>query len=473
MNVVSVIARAPGSKIALIEGASQTTFEQLRDRAALIAGGLRALGVSRGDRVAVIGDNTIELVEALLGVFWIGAVAVPLNPHDPTPSLLHELEVVGTSLVIATGSVVLPEPTRLVRPSDLVGSPVDMVECDDDDLAVLIFTSGTAGAPRAAMLSHANLLANQRQAQSVSDPLVESDVVLCALPIFHIFGLNVALLQSLAVGATVVLVPQFSTAATRDAIADSGVTVLPGVPAMFGQLLDDPLVTEQTMGSIRLALSGAAALAHDVFELARTRWGILIAEGYGLTEAAPVVTTSIGIDPVPGSIGRVLAGVEVRLVDDGNDALVGDAGEIWVRGDNVFRGYWNDPQATAAVLTADGWLRTGDVATVDGDGRLWLVDRVKDLIIVSGFNVYPAEVEAALASHNVVAETVVVGVPSDTTGEAVKAYIVRSPGAAGDASGLIEHCRGQIARYKCPTILEFVEELPRGVNGKVLRRLLR
>jgi long-chain acyl-CoA synthetase len=197
-------------------------------------------------------------------------------------------------------------------------------------------------------------------------------------------------------------------------------------------------------------------------------------EGYGLTEAAPVVTTSTGIEPRPGSVGKVLDGVELRLVGpDGDDVLDGDSGEIWVRGPNVFLGYWNDPAATARVLTADGWLKTGDVATVDAEGYLYLVDRAKDLIIVSGFNVYPAEVEAALGDHPAVEEAAVIGVPHPHTGEAVKAYVVLRPGASADEEQLIDHCHELLARYKCPSKVLVVDELPHGLGGKLLRRALR
>ena len=222
---------------------------------------------------------------------------------------------------------------------------------------------------------------------------------------------------------------------------------------------------------MKLALSGAAKLPVPVSERILDRFGIAIAEGYGLTEASPIVTSSAGLPPLFGSVGRVLSGIELRIVDDdGEDALVGDSGEIWVRGANVFAGYLDDPEATERVLTDDGWLRTGDIATVDDRGNLFLVDRAKDLIIVSGFNVYPAEVEDVLAAHPAVAEVGVVGVPHPHTGEAVKAFVVLTPGASIDEGALIEHTRDHLARYKCPSKVMFVDELPRNANGKLVRR---
>jgi long-chain acyl-CoA synthetase len=211
----------------------------------------------------------------------------------------------------------------------------------------------------------------------------------------------------------------------------------------------------------------------DLARLFHSRFHRQILEGYGLTEASPVVTSSVGREPRYGSIGLPLDGIEVRLVDDdGTDVLTGDTGEIWVRGPNVFLGYWNDTDATARVLTPDGWLRTGDIAVADDDGYLWIVDRAKDLIIVSGFNVYPAEVEDVLTAHPDVAEAAVVGVAHPHTGEAVKAYVVVRPGTSIDEDSLIDYCRTQLARYKCPSKILFVDELPKGLGGKTLRRSL-
>ena len=204
------------------------------------------------------------------------------------------------------------------------------------------------------------------------------------------------------------------------------------------------------------------------------RFGLVISEGYGLTEASPTVTSSVGAEVPDGSIGRPIPGVEIRLVDeDGDDAFLGDPGELWVRGPNVFKGYWNDPEATAAALTTGGWLRTGDIAVADDAGNLTIVDRVKDLIIVSGFNVFPAEVEETLLEHPGIEAAAVVGVEHPHTGETVKAYVVAAPGAHVDEETLIEFCAARLARYKCPTKILFLDELPQGMGGKVLRRTLR
>jgi long-chain acyl-CoA synthetase len=251
------------------------------------------------------------------------------------------------------------------------------------------------------------------------------------------------------------------------------VTVIPGAPPLwlaFSHFADAPA---DSFAGVRLALTGAAKMPEEATVRLRERFGLSLREGYGLTEASPVVTSSAGIPEKVGSVGKVLAGIQVRVVDEhGEDALSGDSGEVWVKGPNVFLGYLNEPEATARVLTDDGWLRTGDIAVTDDDGYLYLVDRAKDLIIVSGFNVFPAEVEEVLAEHHDVAEVGVVGVPHPHHGEAVKAFVVLNPGAAAHEDTLIAWCNDNLARYKCPTKIVFVDELPRNANGKLLRRSL-
>jgi long-chain acyl-CoA synthetase len=293
------------------------------------------------------------------------------------------------------------------------------------------------------------------------------------LPLFHIFGLNVVLGLSLFAGSRVVLIERFDPSSVIESIVQHGVTILPGAPAMWTAWSAADIPSD-AFATVRIAASGAAKLSLEVAAKIEQRFGVTISEGYGLTEASPVVTTAAGRASKPGSIGGPLPGVRVRLVDaDGDDVLIGDAGELWVSGPNVFAGYWNDPAATANALTPDGWLRTGDIAVVDDDGSVFLVDRAKDLIIVSGFNVYPAEVEDVLLEHPAVAACAVVGVTHPYSGEAVKAYVVLGPGAAVEEDDLIAFCADHLARYKCPEKVAFVDELPVGLGGKVLRRELR
>jgi long-chain acyl-CoA synthetase len=473
-----------------------TNYGALRSQVAEIRGALIARGVTPGDRVAIVAANNRFFVAAYLGVLGVGGVAVPLNPLSPPPELERELAVVGARLALvddtsrpafggeaATGLA----DVDVVAIGELVGGePAALVERADGDLAVLLFTSGTAGLPRAAMLTHGNLRANidQIRAATANDagdptagPPTADDVALGVIPFFHIFGLNAVLGLALTVGGSVVLVERFDPTATLALLAEHGITVVSGVPTMWRAWADLPSPGAggaNPMANVRLGVSGAAPLDPDLRRAIAARYGVVLAEGYGLTEASPAVTSGVGHQAPDGSIGLPLPGLLVRLVDRfGEDALVGDPGEVWVKGPNVFAGYWDDPDATRATLTEDGWLRTGDLAVVDDDGFLWLVDRAKDLIIVSGFNVVPAEVEAVLVRHPDVSEAAVVGVPHSHTGEAVKAFVVPVAGASIDENALIDHASHHLARYKCPSIITFVDELPHGLIGKLLRRRLR
>jgi long-chain acyl-CoA synthetase len=360
----------------------------------------------------------------------------------------------------------------VVRIDDLLAAePVARCDLAPDHLAVLMFTSGTGGAPRAAMLTHDNLFASIEQTVAAGDRLRPDDLVFGVLPLFHIFGLNVVLGLTLHVGAAVLLVQRFDPATAADSIHERGVTVVPGVPAMWSAFAGFDELPDDTFASVRLALSGASKLPVSVADRFEQRFGLQLSEGYGLTEASPTVTTSAGIEPRRGSVGRAVPGVEIRLVNSNGDALVGDVGEVLVRGRNVFSGYYGDDDATASTFH-EGWLLTGDLGMADDDGYLYLVDRSKDLIIVSGFNVFPGEVEDVLTSHPDVVEAGVVGVPHPHTGEAVRAFVVLAEGVDVDEDALIEYCRDHLARYKCPSKVLVARELPRNAGGKLIRHQL-
>jgi long-chain acyl-CoA synthetase len=494
VNLAHIIDPHDADGVAIVSRGRDTTYGALRDQVDHLRGGLAALGVGKGDRVALLCANGRFFVDSYLATLGLGAVAVPLNPLSPSPEIAKEIETIGARVAVVgptasrawaqidRGSVPSVEHVVAVE-GDVTGAtatfddllaaePVPVVEVEPDDLAVLTFTSGTAGAPRAAMLSHGNLLANLEQAR-VEGATRAGDVVYGVLPVFHIFGLNVVLGATLARGATVVLVQRFDPSTALDTIRERQVTVLPGVPPMWLEFSHFDGIPADSFASVRVAVTGASKMPEEAIRNLRERFGVELREGYGLTEAGPVVTSSIGIPIHVGSVGKVLAGVSVRLVDEaGDDALHGDPGEIWVKGPNVFLGYYNDPEATARALTPDGWLRTGDVAVTDDDGYLYLVDRVKDLIIVSGFNVYPAEVEDVIAVHPDVVDVGVIGVPHPHHGEAVKAFVVLRPGATLAEETIIHWCADRLARYKCPTKVLFVDQLPRGVGGKLLRREL-
>lgn len=501
VNLASIVEGHEDGRPAIVSRGRVTDYGTLRSQIEGFRGSLVALGVQRNDRVALVCGNSRAFVVSYLATVGLGAIAVPLNPLAPAPELQRELEVVTpTAVVLETSGMPsfsgvlvdrLPSLRHVVltdrqsaatlAPSlethafdELIsGTPTVAIDVDGRQPAVLVFTSGTAGSPRAAILTHRNLLANIEQNRRMPDHVRADDVVFGVLPVFHIFGLNVVVGMSLDAGACVVLVQRFDPVTAIETIGQRRVTVVPGAPPVWVAWSMLEGFDASHFASVRLALTGAARTPGEVVERLSQKFGVTLREGYGLTEASPVVTSSVGVDPRRDSVGRVIPGVEVRVVDaDGSDIIAGDSGEVYVRGDNVFVGYWNDPEATARVLDDDGWLHTGDVATVDGDGYLYLLDRAKDLIIVSGFNVYPAEVEEVLMRHPAVREAGVIGVPHPQTGESVRAYVVLNEGAETDEDSLIDHCHDHVARYKCPNKVLIVDSLPHNHFGKLLRRSL-
>lgn len=497
MNLATIIDPHPADAVALISRGKRTSYGQLRDQVGGFRAGLAGLGLEPGDRVAIACGTNWYFAVSYLAVLGAGLVAVPLNPNAPAPEIGRELAAIGARALIvgpaakaAIGALdrsVLEDLEHVITSSgvDLAGAvamddllahdPMPVVDRDDGDLAVLMFTSGTAGHPRAAMLTHGNLRSNLRQIQGHEGRRQEAaDISFGVLPTFHIFGLNVVLGLTLYTGSTVLLVERFDPISAIEAIEKHEVTIISGAPPMWAAWASLPGVNPQAFRSVRVAASGAAKLPIEVAQLIEDRFDLHLTEGYGLTEASPVVTTAGGTHAPFGSIGTPVADLEVRLVDpDGEDVLVGDSGELWVRGPNVFAGYWDDPEATAASLDADGYLHTGDIAVVNDDGYLFLVDRAKDLIIVSGFNVYPAEVEEVLDQHPAIEEVAVVGVAHPYTGEAIKAYVVIASGMSAEEDDIIDWCAERLARYKCPEKVMFVDDIPHGAGGKVLRRVLR
>ena len=496
MNLACIIDGHPDASTALISHGRTTTYGQLRRQVAALRAEFVALGLRRGECVALLCGNTPYFVVSYLAAVGVGAVVAPLNPTSPAPEIEKELAVVQPAVVIIEPAALatwerIPSDVRhgvrTVMATEGHGiegahtldevfagdGSVDSVDVDPSTPAVYMFTSGTAGSPKAAVLTHGNLLSNIEQATAVEN-MSPSDVAFGVLPMYHIFGLNVMLCNTLAVGASIVLVQRFDPVSTIETLRERGVTVMLGAPSIWmalNQLLDVPA---DAFAKVRLALSGAAKLPEQVIHSLSNRFGLRVLEGYGLTEASPVVTTSIDMPFTPGSIGRPVPGVEVRIVDEnGDDAFVGDSGEIWVRGPNVFAGYLNDPDATARVLSPEGWLRTGDIAVADEGGHIFMVDRAKDLIIVSGFNVFPAEVEEVLTAHPDIVDAAVVGTAHPHTGEAVRAYVVLRPGTHLDEDTVVDHCRAHLARYKCPSKVLFVDQVPRNMTGKLQRYSLR
>lgn len=474
------------------EGRS-VTFGELEHAAHRVAAGLHRSGVGRGDRVAVWLPNHPAFAEAMYGAWWRGATVVPVHAALTSPEAKHILSNAGAKVLVCGEAQIAaaPDVMKIVDHVVVVGSAPEgattyesftgsadeaapVVEVSDDDLALIAYTAGTSGLPKGAMLTHANLRANLEQMQQAPVAIRSGEVVLCILPLFHIFGLNVVLNMSVHVGARIVLFERFDPKSSVEAIRTEGVTVIAGAPAAYVAWLAGDAPTD-AFASVRAAVSGAAPLPKEILSAFEERFGVTIWEGYGLTETAPALTsTAVGGVAKAGSIGRALPGVEIRLVDeDGEDAEEGDPGEVIVRGPNVFGGYWDQPDESSRVLR-DGWFYTGDVAVADADGDLYIVDRRRDLILVSGFNVYPREVEDVLRRHPNVGDCAVVGEPDPRTGESVRAIVVADPpGEILSTEKLLEFCRRSLAPYKVPTIVDVVPEVPRNAAGKVLRRVLR
>lgn len=492
MNLAELLATTSSAhpkKVALISAVDGTkvTFAEVQREADRVAGALVEAGVSPGDRVAIGMPNVPHFAYAYFGILRAGAAVVPLNITLTEPETRAILEDSGATAAIAGGpfaqvvqsaAAKLPGLGRVLtaeRWNELEDHDAPSVAAGGDDLAVLAYTSGTTGEPKGAMLSHDNLLANLRQQMAIPDAHVsQDDVLFLALPLFHIFGLNVTLGLLAMNGATGILMERFEPVPALRAIVEHKVTVLFGAPTMYASWVSVPGADQYDLSTVRLAISGAAPLATDVLRDFHALFGVRIFEGYGLTETAPTLWSNRMADkPRPGSVGKPLPEVEFRLIDEhGADVELGDPGEIVVKGPNVFKGYWNRPDETEQAFI-DGWFRTGDVGVLDEEGYLYLVDRKRDLIIVSGFNVFPSEVERALLENPDVAEAAVVGVPHAYTGEAVKAHVVLDSGADTTEAELIADVRSRLARFKCPASIEIVDELPHLLTGKVLRRALR
>ena len=485
-DLVRAAAAKRPDKVAFIFTGATVSFAEFDREVDRVAAELRSWGVSPGDRVALGMHNLPAFAFSYFGILRAGAVAVPLNvmltEHEAHRILLDAAP--KAALTAAPFAEVVAATARSVGSIQRVltvdqwhelGAPMQVdAPADEDRLAVLAYTSGTTGDPKGVMLSHGNLLANLRQQMELPEHVTEDDVLFLALPFFHIFGLSVTLGLLALNGASGVIVDRFDPVNTLQLIERHRISVLFGAPPMYTAWLNVGRPQDYDLSSVRIAVSGAAPLPREILHRFKESFGVEIFEGYGLTETAPTLTSNRVADkPRPGSVGKPLPGVQLRLVDeDGRDVDLGDPGEIVVRGPNVFQGYWQRDEETKRAFI-DGWFRTGDVAVQDEDGYYYLVDRKRDLIIVSGFNVFPAEVENALLQHPDVEDAAVVGVHHPYTGEAVKAFVVLRPDAQPDEARLIDDMRKRIARFKCPSTIAFVDELPHLLTGKVLRRALR
>ncbi len=496
-DLLSAAAREHPDKVALVEVDGRArTWAELADEAGRLAHGLGAAGLVAGYRVVLAMGNRIEFVATYLGVLQAQLVAVPVTPRSTSDELERVLTDCGARMVVtdpATVTAVRTAVSRIEGPARprvvVVGTTLQPGERsydhlvatagrplpglrDPESLAALLYTSGTSGRPRAAMLSHRALLANIEQVASVEPQMIGvDDVVLGVLPLFHVYGLNAVLGGVLLQRAKLVLVERFDPTATLDLIEDEACSVLPVAPPVFAHWLPVERLRER-LRSVRLVMSGSAPLSPQVAAKFTELTGLPVHQGYGLTEAAPVVTSTLhSPDLEPGSVGSALPGIELRLVDDHGRPPEGeDGGEIWVKGANLFSGYWPDG---ADGPDRDGWWATGDVGFLDPDGDLFLVDRLRELVIVSGFNVYPSEVEEVIEEVDGVRGAAVIGVADERTGEAVVAYVQAVDETDGLAERVRAHCAVRLARFKQPSRIEVVDELPLTVTGKVQKGRLR
>lgn len=483
---------------ALVESDGRSlTWAELEDEVARIATGLGAQGIRAGQRVMIVVGNRLEFVTAYLGVLRAQVVAVPVNPRSVSGEIARMIADSGTRLVVVDESALdvvraavaeledAPAPRLAVVGAEPAAGEMafaalraDVVRPvpplpDPEKLAALLYTSGTSSLPRAAMLSHRALLANLEQVAAVEPPMMHGDdVVLGVIPLFHVYGLNAVLGGVLRHRARLLLVERFDPQAVLDLIDDEACSVVPIVPAVFPQWLPDEHLKER-LGPVRLVISGSAPLDPAVIDEFTAITAIPVHQGYGLTEASPVVTSTLcSVALQSGSVGAALPGIEIRLVDETYRLIeTEDPGEIQIRGANLFSGYWPDG---AGGPDADGWYGTGDVGFLDASGDLFLVDRVKELVIVSGFNVYPSEVEDVLRDMPEIADVAVVGVRTpDGSSEEVVAAVVLAPGATVDPERVRAFARERLTGYKVPRRIEIVDELPRSLIGKVLRRRVR
>lgn len=497
-----VAAQLPDKEAYVYEG-ERRTYGELNAAISKFASGLRSIGIQKGDHIALLLGNSPYFVIGLYGALRAGATVIPINPiytPDEIGYILNNGDVkavIGLDLLVplfVKMEVLLPNVEHVIvceTPQGkeqgisltekmksftevlLSGDPsYEGPELADDDTAVILYTSGTTGKPKGAMLTHKNLYSNAQDTANYLK-ICEDDRVIATLPMFHVFCLTVALNAPLMNGGTVLIVPKFSPAKIFQLTREEKATIFAGVPTMYNFLYQHEEGKAEDLQTLRLCISGGASMPVALLKNFEQKFKVIVSEGYGLSEASPVTCFNPLDRPrKPGSIGTSIMNVENKVVNEfGEEVPVGEVGELIVRGPNVMKGYYKMPEETAHTIR-DGWLYTGDLAKMDEEGYFYIVDRKKDMIIVGGYNVYPREVEEVLYSHPDVVEAAVIGVPDPNFGEAVKCFVVsRNPNLTEEQ--LIEYCREHLAKYKVPSSIEFLEELPKNTTGKILRRALK
>lgn len=493
-------------KVALIHGGRLYTFGELCERVRRTAGGLQAIGFGAGAKLGVMSSSRPEFILFQQAAFALGGAVTPLNIHYRMGEIEHVLQSCDLDYLVIEGGFVDRLPAGLASrcphlrrllvldpPDDLGnslltaaepvldGAPIaGLLDMPLEALGLMLSTSATTGKAKGVMLSIGNLRSNYDATPGWLG-LAERDVILCALPLYNTFGLNQCVNATMATGCTLVLLPRFEVAAVLDAIDAYRPTFLPAVPTTLQKILSDPATSAHDLRSIKTILVGAAPVPGPLLERIRSVMGrdVVVMQGYGLTEATAIVTIlhvetdAEGRLLKPRSVGQALPGIEMMIADENMRAVgPGLVGEICIRGPNVMQGYYKQPVETATAIV-DGWLRTGDLGTVDAEGHYRVVDRKKDVIIRGGQNIYPVDIEEVLYGHPAVAEAAVVAEPDDDLGEIPIAYVALRPGQAIDPEALRTRCRDELAYYKVPPRIVILPELPKGPTGKILRRELR
>jgi long-chain acyl-CoA synthetase len=483
--VVDSAARAPEATAVRL-GDLGLTYAELDDRSARLATLLRERGLRPGDRVGVMLPNVPEFPIAYYGALRAGGVVVPMNVLLKRREIAFYLEDSGAGLLLgwhgfaaeardgaadAGAELIEVEPEAFGALLAEQEPTSELAETDAEDTAVILYTSGTTGKPKGAELTHFNLSRNADIASRTTCVISEGDIVLGTLPLFHSFGQTVSMNASLRVGATLTLVPRFDPEEALATMARDRVTHFYGVPTMYGALLHHPGRENFDTSALRTCITGGASMPVEILRGFEDAFGCVVLEGYGLSETSPVASSSHpNMERKPGSIGTPLEEVEMKVVDEDDEEVPqGEVGEIVIRGHNIMKGYWQRPEATAEAMRG-GWFHSGDMARVDGDGYFFIVDRKKDLIIRGGYNVYPREVEEVLYEHPKIREAAVLGVRHDQLGEEVGAAVVLHDGEQLAPEEVSEYVKERIAAYKYPRTVWFLDELPKGPTGKILKR---
>lgn len=459
------------------------TYAELRDSAQRMATLFASKGVEAGDRVGLQMPNVPAYPIAFYGALIAGAAVVPMNPLLKGREVEYYIKDSGAKVIVAADIMAdaAQEAAKAqgievivagaMGPDDLPQDKTDVLERDDEDTAVILYTSGTTGQPKGAELTHSNMNTNARTS---AETLVEAgpdDVIMGCLPLFHVFGLTCGLNASVIAGSCLTLIPRFDGGKALEVVGRDKVTIFEGVPTMYAGMLHHEDKDKADLSTLRTCISGGSAMPVEIMKSFEEAFGCIILEGYGLSETSPVACFNHpDVERKPGTIGIPVRGMEQRLVDDdGKEVADGEVGEIAIRGEGVMKGYWGKPEATEEAIP-DGWFRSGDLATRDEDGYYTIVDRKKEMIIRGGYNVYPREIEEALYEHPAVAEAAVIGMKHPELGEEIGAAVALKSGKKAEPDELKEHVKERVAAYKYPRKVWIVDELPKGPTGKILRR---